>query len=137
MKIFKEFNRRRGISDKVRRVEESSSHVTRRGEEGTKLQARDLDSLLGNIQIIRRPGHVMMSARCLHDLRDFLEAMLDVSRVKSGSGFPDHFGFGTNKKAVFRIPESGFFPIPDPGSRIPDPGSNRKRGGKIFFLKSV
>jgi hypothetical protein len=47
MKIFKEFNRRRGISDKVRRVEETSSHVTKRGEEGTRLQARDLDSLLG------------------------------------------------------------------------------------------
>jgi hypothetical protein len=49
MKIFKEFNRRRGISDKVRRVEETSGHVTnRRGEEGARLQARDLDSLLGN-----------------------------------------------------------------------------------------
>jgi hypothetical protein len=49
MKIFKEFNRRRGISDKVRRVEETSSHVTnKRGEEGARLQARDLDSLLGN-----------------------------------------------------------------------------------------
>jgi hypothetical protein len=49
MKIFKEFNRRRGISDKVRRVEETTSHVTnKRGEEGTRLQARDLDSLLGN-----------------------------------------------------------------------------------------
>jgi hypothetical protein len=48
MKIFKEFNRRRGISDKVRRVEETSGHVTKRGEEGARLQARDLDSLLGN-----------------------------------------------------------------------------------------
>jgi hypothetical protein len=49
MKIFKEFNRRRGISDKVRRVEETSSHVTnKRGDEGARLQARDLDSLLGN-----------------------------------------------------------------------------------------
>ena len=54
MKIFKEFNRRRGISDKVRRVEESSgsgssssSQAARRGEETAKLQARDLDSLLG------------------------------------------------------------------------------------------
>jgi len=41
-------------------------------------------------------------------------------------------------------PGSGFFPIPDPGSRIsdpgsriPDPGSNQKGGGKIYFLKSV
>jgi hypothetical protein len=30
-------------------VEETSSHVTnKRGEEGARLQARDLDSLLGN-----------------------------------------------------------------------------------------
>jgi hypothetical protein len=48
MKIFKEFNRRRGISDKVRRVQESNQVVTaRKGEEVAKLQARDLDSLLG------------------------------------------------------------------------------------------
>jgi hypothetical protein len=52
MKIFKEFNRRRGISDKVRRVEESSSHVTKRGEEGARLQARDLDSLLGTTDTV-------------------------------------------------------------------------------------
>ncbi len=31
-------------------------------------------------------------------------------------------------------PGSGFFPIPDPGSRIPDPGSQKSWGGKNFFL---
>ena len=56
MKIFKEFNRRRGISDKVRRVEEtssniSSSHAAKRGEEAQRLEARDLDSLLGRVSL--------------------------------------------------------------------------------------
>jgi len=31
-------------------------------------------------------------------------------------------------------PGSGFFPIPDPGSRIPDPGSNHRRGGKFLNM---
>jgi len=39
---------------------------------------------------------------------------------------------------VLRIPDvypgSGFLPIPDPGSRISNPGSNQKRGGKFFLF---
>ncbi len=35
-----------------------------------------------------------------------------------------------------RIPDPGFFPsrIPDSGSRIPDPESQKTWGGKIFYL---
>ncbi len=46
------------------------------------------------------------------------------------------YGVTENKNAVLRIrdvyPGSGFFPIPDLGSRIPDP--KKTWGGKIFFI---
>ncbi len=77
MKIFKEFNRRRGISDKVRRVEEASSHVTKRGEEGTRLQARDLDSLLGKRD--RRYDSVSIRIRIRRGISDKVRRVEETS----------------------------------------------------------